>query len=64
MSKPKEISKLTYKPGAATIKAALLPERLPYMPADWKVDSMEIRAAGKMSDGREFQDVRIYTREV
>lgn len=59
----KETYKETYKPGVATIRASLLPDRLPYMAPGWKIDAMEMRAAGSLSDGREFQDVRIYLRE-
>lgn len=64
MAKPKEVYRETYKPGAATVRRELLPGRLPYMSKDFVVDSMEVRAAGHMDDGREFQDIRVYTREV
>lgn len=63
MTKPKETYKATYRAGAARIRKELLPERLPYMNPGWVIDSMEMRASGAMSDGREFQDVRIYLRE-
>lgn len=64
MSKPKESYKLTYKPGAATIRKELLPESLPHLAKGFVIDSIEMRAAGAMSDGREFQDLRVYVREV
>lgn len=63
MTKPKETYRETYRAGAARIRKELLPERLPYMKPGWVIESMEMRAAGTMSDGREFQDVRIYLRE-
>lgn len=61
--KPREIYKETFKPGAANVRKELLPDRLPYMPEGWKVDAIEVRAAGRLDDGREFQDVRVYSRE-
>lgn len=63
MSKPKETYRETYRAGEARIRESLLPDRLPYMKPGWTIESMELRAAGTMSDGREFQDVRIYLRE-
>lgn len=63
MAKVKGISKFTYEAGAATIRKELLPARLPYMSQGWQIDSMEMRAAGQLSDGREFQDLRVYLKE-
>lgn len=63
MSKPREIYKETILPGAGAIRKELLPDRLPYMPEGWKVDAIEVRAAGRLDDGREFQDVRVFTKE-
>ena len=64
MAKPKEIYKETYRAGHAVIKKQLLPYRLPHMKDGWEVDSMEMRAAGALDDGREFQDLRVFLREV
>lgn len=61
--KPREIYKETMKAGAGNVRKELLPARLPYMPEGWVVDAIEVRAAGKLDDGREFQDVRVFTRE-
>lgn len=61
--KPREIYKEVLKAGAGNVRKDLLPKTLPYMPVGWTVDAIEVRAAGKLDDGREFQDVRVYTRE-
>lgn len=60
--RPKQLYREGYKPGACMVLKHLLPERLPYMPEDWKVDAIEVLAAGRMDDGREFQEVRVYAR--
>ena len=57
----------TYKPGSCVVKKDLLPERLPYMDKGFKIESMELRSAGTVLRGEEeveFQDVRVYLREV
>lgn len=64
MPKPKEVYKETYKAGMGKIRTELLPATLPYMKDGWIIDSMEIHATGEMDDGREFQDLRVYTKEV
>ncbi len=63
MSKPRETYRETYRAGEAKIRRDLLPERLPYMRAGWRIESMEMRAAGALDDGREYQDVRVYLEE-
>lgn len=63
MATEKEVFKETYRKGARRVSAHLLPERLPCMSRGFRVVGMEVRAAGKMSDGREFQDIRVYVAE-
>lgn len=46
-----------HPPGAASRSASL------YVKPGWTIESMEMRAAGALDDGREFQDVRVYIRE-
>lgn len=53
-----------YKPGACNVKRELLPDRLPYMAKGFVITAMEMRAAGKLRDGREFQDVRVFVEEL
>lgn len=62
-AKPKEVYRETYRRGSAVIREDLLPERLPFLEEGWRVDSIEVMAAGVMDDGREFQEIRIYTKE-
>lgn len=61
--KPKETYRETYKRGAAMIRADLLPERFPFTAKGWTVESIEMIAAGTLEDGREFQEIRVITRE-
>jgi hypothetical protein len=62
VAKPKVTYLEKYRPGEMTISSReKLPERLAYMRPGYRVESMELRAAGKLNDGREFQDLRIYT---
>jgi hypothetical protein len=61
--RPKQVYREGYKPGSMMVSQHLLPERLPYMAEGFKV-AMEVMAAGHMDDGREFQEIRVYTREV
>lgn len=63
VKKPKETYRETYKRGAAVVRADLLPERFPFTTAGWTVESIEMTAAGRLEDGREFQELRIVTRE-
>jgi hypothetical protein len=63
VSKPKSTYHETYRKGV-TIREDLLPERFPFTSEGWRVDSIEIKAAGVLDDGREYQDIRIYNREV
>lgn len=56
--KVREVYKEAYKPGALIVSDP--PARLPYMAEGWRIDEMEIRANGRLSDGREFQDIRVY----
>lgn len=60
----KEVYKETYRKGAAMVSKHLLPERMPYMAESYVVDAIEVRSAGELDDGREFQDVRVYARRV
>lgn len=60
---PKEIYRETYERGSAMIRQELLPERFPFTPEGWRIDAIEVMAAGALDDGREFQEVRIYARE-
>jgi len=61
MAAVREVYKETYRKGAAVVRESLLPDSLPYMDKAFRVSGIEIRAAGKMADGREFQDVRVYS---
>lgn len=61
--KPKEVFRERYRAGTMVVNRELLPERLPYMKKGFVVESMEIRAAGALDDGREYQDIRVFTRE-
>lgn len=58
----KEVYKETYKKGAMQVNGRRLPF-LRHIPKDFVVESCEIRAAGKLDDGREFQDLRIYVKQ-
>jgi hypothetical protein len=60
---PREVFKEVFKPNVGNVRKDLLPERFPYMPKGFVIDAIEVRAAGKLDDGREFQDVRVFTRE-
>lgn len=62
--RPKQVYREGYKPGAMMVPKHLLPDRLPYMAEGWKVDAMEVMAAGELEDGREFQEIRVISREV
>lgn len=62
--RPKQVYREGYKPGLMMVSKALLPDRLPYMAEGWTVDAMEVLAAGALDDGREFQEIRVYSREV
>lgn len=61
--KPKETYRASYKRGNAMIRADLLPERFPFTAEGWTIESIEMMAAGILEDGREFQEIRIITRE-
>lgn len=60
--RPKETYRETFHKGT-TIKQDLLPHRFPFTADGWKVDSIEMMAAGSLADGREFQEIRIITSE-
>lgn len=62
--RPRETYRESYRKGAALVRESLIPERFPFTPAGWRVDAIELMAAGSLDDGREFQEVRIYTREI
>lgn len=47
----------TQRPKA--IRQDLLPDRFPFTTKGWRVDSIEVMAAGSLADGREFQEIRI-----
>lgn len=61
--KPKETYRETYRKGV-TIRQELLPDRFPFTAEGWVVESIEMMAAGCLNDGREFQEIRIFTREI
>lgn len=61
--KPKEVYRESYNRGVF-IKEELLPQRFPFTSAGWRVDAIEMMAAGELEDGRDFQEIRIYTREI
>lgn len=60
--RPKETYRETYRKGT-TIRQDLLPDRFPFTTKGWRVDSIEMMAAGNLADGREFQEIRIITSE-
>lgn len=61
--KSEEVYRETYKKGSMVVRRDLLPERFPYMKKDHHIVGIEVLSAGRMDDGREFQNVRVYSRE-
>jgi hypothetical protein len=64
VKRPKQVCRERYKPGALIVPQDRLPEHLSYMSEGWKVDAIEMMAAGELEDGREFHEIRVYLREV
>lgn len=61
--RPKETYRESYRRGGF-LKQELLPERFPFTPEGFRVDAIEMMAAGALEDGREFQEIRVFVREV
>lgn len=62
----KQFYKQTYRPLVAWIRKDLLPPTLPHLLTGFKIEAIELRAAGRCQlDGKEleFQDLRVYTSE-
>lgn len=60
----KETYRETYKRGTAKLRRELLPAAFPFTSKGWVIDEIEVMAAGRLADGREFQEIRIITREL
>lgn len=61
--RPKETYRATYKRGGMVLPPNKLPQKLPWTPDGWIVDSIEVTAAGALDNGMEFQEFRVVVRE-
>lgn len=61
-SAAKEVYRETYHKGSMMMPQNKLPD-LPWLENGYRVDTCELRAAGRLDDGREFQELRVVVRE-
>lgn len=65
MPKPKQVYREVYRAGTMSVKAEKLAEcRIPWIRKGWKITGIELRAAGRLDNGEEFQVFVVTTREI